>query len=135
MLKWGEQNSCVKGGIVMTRRIMCLIVAMALAALIMGGALAEPLKKVMMVDFCEEWVSLRDAPSTAGKRLAQVPLYALVTDAETSPAWGDFTYCRYDGNTATSCRSTWWSTWTWTRPSKPGPTVIWAFRFCTIPGS
>lgn len=97
MLKWGEQNSCVKGGIVMTRRIMCLIVAMALAALIMGGALAEPLKKVMMVDFCEEWVSLRDAPSTAGKRLAQVPLYALVTDAETSPAWGDFTYCRYDG--------------------------------------
>lgn len=81
----------------MNRRIACLIVAMLLAVLVTGAAMAEPLKKVMMVDFCEEWVSLRDSPSTAGKRLAQVPLYALVTDAETNPAWDDFTYCRYDG--------------------------------------
>ena len=51
----------------------------------------------MMVDNCEEWVSLRDGPGTGCGRLAKVPLYAIVTDCERSEWTGDFIYCNYDG--------------------------------------
>ena len=51
----------------------------------------------MMVDNCNEWVSLREGPSTSRKRLAKVPLYDLVTDAEWWPECGDFIYCCYNG--------------------------------------
>ena len=51
----------------------------------------------MVVFNCEEWVSLRDVPGTGGKRLAKVPLYAVVTQAEWEPICGDFIYCCYEG--------------------------------------
>ena len=81
----------------MTRRILTLVLAVALAA--MGAsALAEyTWYGTMMVDNCDAWVSLRDGPGTGCKRLAKVPLYAIVTDAEWEPICGDFIYCNYDG--------------------------------------
>lgn len=51
----------------------------------------------MMVDHCKEWVSLRDGPGTGCRRLAKVPLFALVTDAEWTPICGDFIHCSYNG--------------------------------------
>ena len=51
----------------------------------------------MMVVNCDEWVSLRETPSTSAKRLMKVPLDAVVTDCE----WTDssFTRCTYEGVT------------------------------------
>ena len=51
----------------------------------------------MMVDNCEEWVSLRDGPGKGCGRLAKVPLYSIVTDCEKSEWTGDFIHCNYDG--------------------------------------
>ena len=73
-----------------------LVIALALA--IAAPAFAEHVwYGNMMVDHCEEWVSLRDGPGTGCGRLAKVPLYAIVTDAEWDSIWGDFIYCSYDG--------------------------------------
>lgn len=48
----------------------------------------------MKVVNCEEWVSLRESPSTSAARLAQVPLGAVVTDC----IWhNDFINCTYNG--------------------------------------
>ena len=52
----------------------------------------------MMVDNCKEWVSLRKSPSKKAKRLAKVPLFDIVFDAEWKKEYGDFIYCNYDGN-------------------------------------
>lgn len=79
----------------MLKRIIMLALC---AALLACAAQAEPEEyPVMMVDHCEEWVSLRAAPSTQAARLAKVPLFALVLDVQRDPAWGDFVYCSYDG--------------------------------------
>lgn len=77
---------------------LALLLALLLA--LGAGALAEreyTYYGTMMVDNCEEWVSLRDGPGTGCGRLAQVPLYAIVTEAEWDPFCGDFIYCNYDG--------------------------------------
>ena len=82
----------------MTRRIVALIVALMLA--LGATALAETETEYlgnMMVDNCDEWVSLRDGPGTGCERLVKVPLYAVVTDCERGPLTGDFIYCCYDG--------------------------------------
>lgn len=82
----------------MTRRIVALIVALMLA--LGAAALAETETEYlgnMMVDNCDEWVSLRDGPGTGCERLVKVPLYAVVTDCERGPLTGDFIYCCYDG--------------------------------------
>ncbi len=81
----------------MTRKLLgvLLVAAMLLSC---GAALAEKtFYGDMVVINCEEWVSLRDVPGTGGKRLAKVPLYAVVTDAEWEPICGDFIYCCYEG--------------------------------------
>ena len=75
---------------------MMLVIALALVAA--APAFAEHIwYGTMMVDHCEEWVSLRDGPGTGCGRLAKVPLYAIVTDAEWDSIWDDFIYCNYDG--------------------------------------
>ena len=77
------------------KRIILFILIALIAAL---PALAETTYYgTMMVDNCEEWVSLRDGPGTGCGRLAKVPLYAIVTDAEQGPFTGDFIRCCYDG--------------------------------------
>ena len=75
--------------------------ALALASLMMlaaGRASAAERKYYgnMMVDHCREWVSLRDGPGTDCARLAKVPLFDIVTDAEWTPICGDFIYCNYN---------------------------------------
>ena len=49
----------------------------------------------MIVINCEEWVSLREKPSTSSKRLAKVPLDGFVEDCR----WynSEFIYCCYEG--------------------------------------
>lgn len=82
----------------MRLKVFSLVLALALALAAAGGAWAEELwYGTMMVDNCEEWVSLREAPDTGARRLAKVPLFAIVTDAQWSPDCGDFIYCDYDG--------------------------------------
>ncbi len=77
------------------KRCFLFLLVMLIAA---APALAETTYYgTMMVDNCEEWVSLRDGPGTGCGRLARVPLYAIVTDAEQGPFTGDFIYCNYDG--------------------------------------
>ena len=51
----------------------------------------------MMVDNCENWVSLRKEADTGSNRLAKVPLFGIVTDAQWDPEYGDFIRCSYDG--------------------------------------
>ena len=79
-------------------RRLCALMLVALLAASAMSAFAEAVEYgTMMVDNCEEWVSLRDRPATGGDRLAKVPLFAIVTDAAWSPEWGDFIRCEYDG--------------------------------------
>lgn len=74
------------------------ILAFALILLLTACCLAETTYLgTMMVDNCEEWVSLREEPSKSAKRLEKVPLFAIVTDAEWAPEYGEFTWCNYDG--------------------------------------
>jgi len=76
------------------RIILIFIVSFMLAV----SALADTVHYgTMMVDNCEEWVSLRDGPGKGCGRLAKVPLYSIVTDCEKSEWTGDFLYCNYDG--------------------------------------
>ena len=69
-----------------------LLVLLVIALCIPAGALAETAMKIVN---CQDWVSLRSAPSTQAERLAQVPLGALVT-GEYDPYAG-FSYCSYEG--------------------------------------
>ena len=73
----------------MKRMLLALLV---IALCIPFGALAETAMKIVN---CQDWVSLRSAPSTQAERLAQVPLGALVT-GEYDPYAG-FSYCSYEG--------------------------------------
>lgn len=68
------------------------IISLLLALLLLtAAALAED----MMVVNCEEWVSLRQSPSTSAERLMKVPLYEIVEDCER--AENGFTRCAYQG--------------------------------------
>ena len=79
------------------KKLVCAYLVLALA-LACAPVRAESIAfGTMMVDNCQEWVSLRDGPGTGCKRLAKVPLYALVTDAKWTPMCGDFLYCCYNG--------------------------------------
>ena len=69
-----------------------LLVLLVVALCIPCGALAEGMLKVVN---CQDWVSLRSAPSTQAERLAQVPLGALVT-GEYDP-YAEFSHCSYEG--------------------------------------
>lgn len=78
------------------------VFACALALLLALGAVAALAEDVtyigdMTVVNCEEWVSLREEPSTSARRLKKVPLGATVTDAAWEDGQGDFMYCCYDG--------------------------------------
>ena len=81
--KWEE------GGRIMKRMLIALLVLALCAPL---GALAEG---TMQIVNCQDWVSLRSAPSTQAERLAQVPLGAYVT-GEYDP-YSDFSPCSYGG--------------------------------------
>lgn len=79
------------------KRFLCLFLG---CLVLCTAALAESTyHAIMMVDHCEEWVSLREGPGTKYKRLAKVPLFALVTDAEWKKGYGEFTRCEYNGKT------------------------------------
>ena len=65
----------------------CLVLIMLLSGV---SALAETMRVVN----CDEWVSLRSAPSTSASRLAVVPLGATV---EAYYSVGQFTRCYYNG--------------------------------------
>ena len=69
-----------------------LLVLLVIALCIPCGALAEGMLRIVN---CQDWVSLRSAPSTQAERLAQVPLGALVT-GEYDP-YAEFSYCSYEG--------------------------------------
>ena len=79
------------------RRFVPVLVLILLAACCTPAMAGSVYYGTMMVDHCDEWVSLRDGPGRGCGRIAQVPLYALVTGAEWDPLWGDFIYCNYDG--------------------------------------
>ena len=82
----------------MKRKLAALLLAAAMTVFLCASALADyTWYGTMMVDHCDEWVSLRDGPGTGCGRLAKVPLYGLVTDAEHNDLCGDFIYCCYDG--------------------------------------
>lgn len=81
------------------KRFACLL---ALAALLLGllplHALAAPaVSDVMCVVNCSQWVSLRQAPDTKSKRLAQVRLGELVNFCAVESE--DFIQCHYHGST------------------------------------
>ena len=69
-----------------------LLVLLVIALCIPCGALAEGMLRIVN---CQDWVSLRSAPSTQAERLAQVPLGAFVT-GEYDP-YSEFSYCSYEG--------------------------------------
>ena len=69
--------------------ILLLVLLLALAP----AALADR----MIVVNCNEWVSLREAPSTKAARLMKVPLYEMVEDCEWTDS--DFIRCTYQGVT------------------------------------
>ena len=70
--------------------LMLLVIALCIPA----GALAE---STMRIVNCQDWVSLRSAPSTQAERVAQVPLGAYVTGE--CDYTSDFSYCSYNGVT------------------------------------
>lgn len=72
------------------KKMLLALLVLALCAPL--GALAEGMMQVVN---CEDWVSLRSAPSTQAERLAQVPLGAYVT-GEYDP-YSDFSHCSYGG--------------------------------------
>lgn len=73
----------------MKRMLHALLV---IALCIPAGALAETAMKIVN---CQDWVSLRSAPSTQAERLAQVPLGAYVTGE--CDNYSEFRYCSYNG--------------------------------------
>lgn len=81
----------------MKRGGLAVLVILMILALCAPALAEKEYYGTMMVDHCNEWVSLRDGPGTGCNRLAKVPLYAIVTDAEWDPFCGDFIYCNYDG--------------------------------------
>ena len=82
----------------MLKKTVALLLALMLTTALCAAALGESTYYgSMMVDHCDEWVSLRNGPGTGCERIAKVPLYAVVTDCERGPLTGDFIYCCYDG--------------------------------------
>ena len=69
-----------------------LLVLLVIALCIPCGALAEGMLRIVN---CQDWVSLRSAPSTQAERLAQVPLGALVTGEY--EMYAEFSHCSYNG--------------------------------------
>lgn len=69
-----------------------LLVLLVIALCIPFGALAETAMKIVN---CQDWVSLRSAPSTQAQRLAQVPLGAFVTGEYDYDS--EFSHCSYEG--------------------------------------
>lgn len=71
-------------------RKFALLLAVALSLCAVSALAATD----MYVDYCDEWVSLREQPSTSSDRLAKVPkgesVFGLYRD-------GDFWYCEYNG--------------------------------------
>ena len=74
------------------KKLLCGLLCAALLLCALGTALAS---RGMRVTNCKEWVSLRQSPSESAKRLAKVPLGALVTDCEW--AENDFISCVWEG--------------------------------------
>lgn len=72
------------------KRITALILVLIL---LFPAALAD----TMVVVNCDEWVSLREAPSKSAPRLMKVPLYETVEDCE--DAENGFLRCTYQGTT------------------------------------
>lgn len=66
---------------------------LSLLLLLSATALADD----MIIVNCNEWVSLRKAPSTSSERLKKVPLYEIVTDCQWED--DDFMRCTYEGVT------------------------------------
>ena len=69
-----------------------LLVLLVIALCIPAGALAETAMRIVN---CQDWVSLRSAPNTQAKRLAQIPLGAYVTGEYDYDS--DFSPCSYEG--------------------------------------
>lgn len=78
-----------------------LLVALLLALLALFGTARADGREIhygnMQVVNCNEWVSLREVPGSGGKRLAKVPLGAVVTEAEWVPLYDQYVYCRFGG--------------------------------------
>ena len=74
------------------KKLLCGLLCAALLLCALGTALAS---RGMRVTNCKEWVSLRQSPNESAKRLAKVPLGALVTDCE----WAEngFIACAWEG--------------------------------------
>lgn len=75
---------------------MCLLL-MALCISAVGGMAEGDFSagSTMVVVNCDEWVSLREAPSTSASRITTVPLGAVVYNC--TPSSGDFVQCEYSG--------------------------------------
>ncbi len=77
------------------KRWLCVLM-FVLLGLLAVSACAEELGTMQVVN-CQEWVSLRETPSTSAARLYKVPLGALVTDC--AEAQNGFIECAYLGRT------------------------------------
>ncbi len=90
---------------------------MILALLLLCGAARADWQEIdygnMLVINCEEWISLREVPGTGGKRLAKVPLGAVVSEAEWVPLYDQHVYCRFGGEWG-------YAMWKYLRPEDEG---------------
>ena len=77
------------------KKMMAAVLCLALLAALIPAS-AATVSEVMRVYNCQEWVSLREDPSTSSKRLAKVHYGELVTDCV---AFDDFIQCDYNGKT------------------------------------
>ena len=64
---------------------------------VMTGSAAQTSGVLMQVVNCNEWISLRTAPSTSAERITTIPLGASVTWLDSAP--GGFCLVEYQGNT------------------------------------
>ena len=76
------------------KRFLCGLICLTLL-LSAVPALAVGVTDVMIVANCSEWVSLRESPDTASKRLKTVRLGEFVTDC--TMATNGFVHCCYEG--------------------------------------
>lgn len=77
------------------KKIISMLLCFVMLTALCSAALADDVSDVMVVVNCSEWVSLRELPDTASKRLAQVKLGEMVNHC--TSASNGFVWCEYQG--------------------------------------
>ncbi len=79
----------------MARRIVCFAMLFILMSTAIAASAYDPYETLHVIN-CNEWVSLREKPSTSSKQIMQLPLGALVSFIAED---GDFLKVSYSGTT------------------------------------